>query len=953
MKNSLICWLLLLLAGPAALANSDLTPTQLRVEYRTNPFTDEAKPRLSWVLESGRRNQHQSAYRILVASKPELLEAGQADLWDSGKIANDQTAQVVYGGTALTSRQQCFWKVQSWDKEGQPGPWSQAASWEMGLLEAADWKAAWIGKDFAPGTAPVPFKGKELLLPPAPIFRKEVRVGQKLVKARLYITALGLFEFKINGQRIGKDYLAPGWTDYNQRVYYQAYDVTEHLKSGKQVLQARLSYGWYSGYIGYALLVGNPVVRAFYGEVPALKAQLELTYENGQTQTVATGSDWKVSSGGLLESDILHGETYDAREEPENWHLPGYDDSHWEAAEHIATAERQLQLYPAQPVQVTDTLSPVSITERTNGTFIVNLGQNIAGLIRLRVKGKAGDKIVLRFGEMLHPDGRLMVENLRMARATDTYILKGDPEGEEWVPGFTYHGFQYVEVTGFPGTPQKENFTGLVLGSNTPRAGHFETDHPLVNQLYQNIVWTQRANFVDIPTDCPQRDERMGWTGDAQIYGGTSALNMDVAAFFTKWIRDLQDAQWESGAYPDYAPAPSVRASDTFAPGWMEAGIINPYEMYRAYGDTRIIERSWENMEKFMAFHAKRSGDRYIYPEGSFADLSPKGGYGDWLSIGKKTPPDMLATIYYGYTAQLMAEMAAAIGKSTRALHYQELAGKIKAAFASHYLDETSGKLTTNPKPYGDGSGYVDGHQGFSGHTQTAYANAIYHDFLSKSQQEAAGKHLADLLVANGEKLATGFLGVKQLLPALSATGRSDLAYQLLLTTEYPSWGFEIENGATTIWERWDSYVKDDPEKMESLNAGMNSFSHYAFGSVYEWMFRNMAGIRAELPGYKSFTIAPEIPKKDIHRAQASYQSIHGEILSSWKRSDSSLSLEVVIPVNTRAIVWIPTDDPASVLLDGKSLHEQADISLGNFLDGRQAVVLGSGRYRFEGTLHP
>ncbi|WP_375583390.1 family 78 glycoside hydrolase catalytic domain [Cyclobacterium xiamenense] len=953
MKNPLIFGLLLLLASPAVLATSDLTPVQLRVEYLTNPFTDERKPRLSWVLKSDRKNQYQSAYRILVASKPELLKTGKADLWDSGRIDSDQTAQVVYGGNALSSRQQCFWKVQSWDKEGQAGPWSPISTWEMGLLEPEDWQADWIGKDFVAEAAPVPFKGKELTLPPVPIFRKEVNVGQKLTKARLYITALGLFEFKINGKRVGKDYLAPGWTDYNQRVHYQAYDVTDHLNSGMQVLQARLSYGWYSGYIGYALLVGNPVVRAFYGEVPALKAQLELTYENGQTQTVATGSDWRVSSGGLLESDILHGETYDARKEPENWHLPGYDDSHWESAEPIATSERRLQLYPAQPVQVTDSLSPVSITQRPNGAYIVNLGQNIAGLIRLRVKGKAGDKIVLRFGEMLHRDGRLMVENLRMARATDTYIVKGDPDGEEWVPAFTYHGFQYVEVSGFPGTPRKENFTGLVLGSNTPKVGHFETDHPLVNQLYQNIVWTQRANFVDIPTDCPQRDERMGWTGDAQIYGGTSALNMDVAAFFTKWIQDLQDAQWESGAYPDYAPAPSVRASDTFAPGWMEAGIINPYEMYRAYGDTRIIERSWANMEKFMAFHAKRSGDRYVYPEGSFADLNPKGGYGDWLSIGKKTPPDLLATIYYGYTAQLMAEMAAAIGKSNRALHFQELAGKIKAAFASHYLEASSGKLTAKPEAYGNGAGYVDGQQGFSGHTQTAYANAIYHDFLTESQEQVAGKHLADLLEANGGKLATGFLGVKQLLPALSATGRSDLAYQLLLATEYPSWGFEIENGATTIWERWDSYVKDDPEKMESLNAGMNSFSHYAFGSVYEWMFRNMAGIQADLPGYKSFTIAPEIPENDIHRVHASLRSIHGEILSSWTRSTDSLRLDVIIPVNTRAVVWIPAVDPTAVHLDGKPLEQHADIRLGNFLEGRQAVLLGSGEYRFESILHP
>ncbi|MBD3628956.1 alpha-L-rhamnosidase [Cyclobacterium sp.] len=951
MKNIVICWLLSLLLYHSALAGGDLTPTFLRVEYRTNPFTDEEKPRFSWILESATKDQYQTAYRVLVASDAALLEAGKADLWDSGKISGEQTSQIEYQGKPLSSRQQCFWKVLSWDKHGEQGRWSDAATWEMALLHPGDWQSAWIGKDFSARTAPVPFKGKELHLPPAPIFRKEIYIEQKVKKARLYITALGLYEFKINGNRVGKDYLAPGWTDYDKRVYYQAYDVTDQLTAGTQVLQARLSYGWYSGYIGYALLVGNPVARAFYGDIPALKAQLELTYENGQTLTVATGPDWKVNSGGLLESDILHGETYDAGKEPEGWHLPGYEDSGWDPAERIAVGERNLQLYPAQPVQVTDSLSPVSIRELEDGKHIIDMGQNFAGLIQLNVKGQAGDKIVLRFGEMLHPDGRLMVENLRMARATDTYILKGDPEGEEWVPGFTYHGFQYVEVTGFPGTPKKENFTGLVLGSNTPKAGHFETDHPMVNQLYKNIVWTQRANFVDIPTDCPQRDERMGWTGDAQIYGGTSALNMDVAAFFTKWIRDLQDAQWDYGAYPDYAPAPRVRATDTFAPGWMEAGIINPYEMYRAYGDTRIIERSWENMEKFMAFHGKRSGEQYFYPEGSFADLNPKGGYGDWLSVGKKTPPDLLATIYYGYTAQLMAEMANAIGKPSRYQHYRQLAGKIKSAFAAHYLDEASGKLTTNPKPYGDGAGYVDGQLGFSGHTQTAYANAIYHDFLTESQEKVAGIHLAGLVEENDGKLATGFLGVKQLLPALSATGRSDLAFQLLLNTEYPSWGFEIENGATTIWERWDSYVKNDPEKMESLNAGMNSFSHYAFGSVYEWMFRNMVGIKPDLPGYKSFTIAPEIPVNEIRRVHGSYHSIHGEIISSWRKIKDNLVLEVLIPVNTRAVILIPTSDPNSVSLDDKSLQEHKDLNPGPFTGGKLELTLGSGRYRIESKL--
>ncbi len=929
---------------------SDILPTYLRCEYLVNPVIDETSPRLSWVLKSDMRDQVQSAYQVLVASSPDLLEKGKADLWDVGKVEGGQTYQVVYEGKPLQSGQICYWKVRSWDKNGEVGPWSEATAWEMGLLEDADWGAEWIGKDYTDEAEPITYKGKPLILPPSPLLRKPIDVKKKVKKARLYVTALGLYEFKINGERVGKDYLSPGWTDYDKRVYYSVHDVEEWLADGENVLQAELSYGWYSGYIGYALLVGNPTVRAFYGQTPALKAELHLSYEDGSTEKWQTDDSWKLTKGGTLASDILHGETYDAGKEPTTWHQPGFDDSKWENASIIQVGPRNLQVYPAQPVQVTDTLRPVSITDRGNGEYIFDMGQNFAGVVSLKVKGNPGDEVVLRFGEMLHEDGSLMVENLRMARATDTYVLNGDPQGEVWAPKFTYHGFQYVEVTGYPGVPDESSITGLVLGSNTPRAGHFETDNEMVNQLYSNIVWTQRANFVDIPTDCPQRDERMGWTGDAQTYGGTSTLNMDVAAFFTKWIQDLHDAQWEYGAYPDYAPAPPIRATDTFAPGWMEAGVINPYEMYRAYGDTRIIEKGWDQMEHFMDFHAKRSNGKYFYPEGSFADLNPKGGYGDWLSVGKKTPPDMLATFYYGYVAGLMSEMARAIGKVDRASHYGQLAEKVKQAFAAHYMDQSTGRFKTDATLYGDGEGYVDGQMGFSGHTQTAYANAIYMGFLTPEQEHKAGEYLANLIRENDGKLATGFLGVKQLLPALSKTGHVDLAYQLLLNTEYPSWGFEIENGATTIWERWDSYVKDDPEKMEALNAGMNSFSHYAFGSVYEWMFRNMGGINAEEPGYRKFTIKPEIPSHSISFVSTENRTINGKILSSWKKEGDQVMLKVEIPVNTRAVVYIPTSDEKSIYLDGKKLMSSG-ISIGKLQEGYCPLQLGSGVYEIKADL--
>ncbi len=555
---------------------------------------------------------------------------------------------------------------------------------------------------------------------------------------------------------------------------------------------------------------------------------------------------------------------------------------------------------------------------------------------------------------MLHLDGNVMTENLRKARATDTYILKGG--SETWMPRFTYHGFQYVEIAGLKTKPSVKDITGIVMSSATPVTGSFETDNDMLNRLYKNIVWTQRSNYFDIPTDCPQRDERLGWTGDAQIYVRSAAFNCDIAAFHTKWITDLNDAQWPSGAYPVYAPLPvgadgkaAIRSSDTFSPGWAEAGIVCPYNIYKMYGDTRIIEQSWPYMMKYMAFLEQRSNGRYYFTEGSFEDFNPKGGFGDWLSVGKKTPPDMIATMYYNYCALLMAEMAEALGNKNDADHFADVSQKIKKAFASHYMD-AAGKLKTNAAAYGDGTGYVDGPLGFSGHTQTAYANAVYLKILSPESLVRAGHYLADLVRNNNNQLATGFLGFKPLLPALSATGHSDLAYALIRDTAYPSLGFEVVNGATTIWERWNSFTKD---KGFENNAGMNSFNHYAFGAVCEWMFQNMAGIQPIDAGFKTFMIKPEIADSGIHYASAIYHSIHGKIAASWKKDGASLKLSVTVPVNTTAVVQLPVTNASAILCNGKPLSDNKDILIAEENEQRHTTVeAGSGTYEFLVGIH-
>ncbi|MGD8777371.1 MAG: family 78 glycoside hydrolase catalytic domain [Ignavibacteria bacterium] len=920
--------------------DENLNPVYLRCEYKVNPVVNVFNPRLSWILESEANGQVQTAYRILVASSLEKLKNNEGDLWDTQKVAGDKTYQIKYEGKPLNSRQECYWKVMSWDKDGIPGEWSEPAKWEMGLLDKDEWKGEWIGNDLNDLG-----KGEVYHLPPAPYVRKEIEVKEKIKKARLYVTALGLYEFYINGDRIGEDYLTPGWTDYNKRVYYQTYDVTENLKEGKNAIGSIISYGWYSGYIGYALLVGNPKVKNFYGDVPVLMAQLEIEYEDGQKEIVVTDKTWKTNHGPIIESDILNGETYDARKEFKGWSEVEFDDDTWKNVETLPRTERKIEFYPGNTIQVTETLTPQKITPYGEDKYLFSMGQNFAGIIKLKVKGNAGDTVVIRYGEMLFPDGRLMTENLRKARAIDTYILKGNPDGEEYIPRFTYHGFQYVLVDGLREVPDENTLTGFVLGSNTPVAGSFECSDLLINKLYSNIVWTQRSNFVEVPTDCPQRDERLGWTGDAQVYISSAALNMDISAFFTKWLVDLNDAQMVNGAYPHFAPFPPIREADSYCPGWMEAGVICPYQIYKSYGDTEVIKKHWVELTKFMKFLESKSKGKYYFSERSFDDIVPKGGYGDWLSIGKNTSPDMLATMYFAYCSDLMIEMAEAIGNKEGAKYYADLSKKIRKGFLKHYV-ASDGKLKCNEKAYGDGKGYNNGELGFSGHTQTAYANAIYMNMLPDSLIPIAGEYLAKLVEENGGYLTTGFLGAKQLLPALSATGNSELAYQLLLNKGYPSWCYEIVNGATTIWERWNSYTQK-----EGFVSGMNSFNHYAFGAVCEWMFGNMAGLKNKGVAYKHIQIKPEILNQQITSVKVTSMSMNGKIISSWERNGENITMNVTIPVNSKAEIFIPTSNAESVLLNGSKLKNQSEAQFIDFEDNTLSVVVGSGTYTFESAI--
>lgn len=951
-----------------ALSAGVLSPVALRCEYNLNPLgIDELQPRLTWRVQSAERGAKQEAYQILVASSPELLAGNAGDVWDSGKVQSSRTVNIVYAGQPPVSRKEYFWKVGVWDGHGK-AQWSKPASWSMGLLQPEDWKADYISfRD----TTPVWKDTNILFLPPAHQFRKEFTAAKSIRRATIYATALGVYELWLNGRRVGDARFAPGWTDYHQRAYYYSYDATPLVKSGRNALGAWVADGWYAGYLGFGLYKGigtEKIGRSTYGKTPALMAQLELEYADGSRQIIPTDASWKVTGDGpVREADLLMGESYDARKETQGWCRAGFVDSQWEQA--ILASESgsvpatfyeyqdpsgpggapklegrpvdlgfrrpaRLEAFPGRPVCPMQELKPVAITSPSNGVYIFNLGQNFAGVARLRVKGPAGAKVQLRYGEMLYPNGRLMTENLRKARATDTYILRGDSHGEEWTPRFTFHGFQYVEVRGYPGAPGKDAITGIVLHSDTPLTSGFECSDAAPNRLFKNVVWTQRANFLDLPTDCPQRDERMGWMGDAQTYIHCATLNADVAAFYTKWLREVMEAQRPSGAFPDYCPFAFQYEWD-FATAWGDAGVICPWTLWRAYGDTRILERCWPFMTKFLDWRKAASTN--------FLGVVRGNDWGDWLSFGKKTPLDYIDTVYFAYCAQLMSEMAAALGKKREAAQYAELLQQIKTAFAQKYLQA-------------DGSLNLD--------TQTAYALALYAKLIPADLSAKSGKILAGKLRAgeteNNSGMTTGFLGARPLLPVLTSVGENDLAVKHFQSRKFPSWGYEVEQGATTIWERWNSFTKEHGFEGEDgqQNASMNSFDHYAFGAVCEWMLGDLAGIQSDGPGYDRIIIHPHPPspgsnleRPPIHWVKAHYDSIHGRIVSNWRSAENQFELEVEIPANTSATIYLPATNAKQIQEGSMPLSKAQGTTVLGVVDGAAVLAVGSGRYHFVSAL--
>ena len=736
---------------------------------------------------------------------------------------------------------------------------------------------------------------------PAPrstLLRKEFTAAKKVRKARAYVSGLGNYRLFVNGERIGRDLLTPGWTDYHKRVQYQVYDLTGHIVKGPNAAGMLLGNMWWSSGLGWT---GG--TRYSSGPVRGL-CQIEIEYTDGSRELVATDESWCTQLSPVVENTIYNGETYDARLEIVGWASPGLDESGWQKATVFHEEDGLIMSSQyAPPIRVMDEITPVSVTEAAPGIFVFDMGRNMVGFASLKVTGERGTEVKMRFAELLHEDGTVAQENLRSAKATDVYIMNGEGE-EQWEPSFTYHGFRYVQVEGYPGTPDISSVTGKQIYSGAEQTGYFKCSNELINKIYKNILNGQRGNMHCVPTDCPQRDERLGWTGDAQMFAPTASYNMNMAGFFSKWMRDITDSQDESGYVYDVNPA--IVVSGPGKPAWADAVTKVPWTVYKFYGDTRIIEDNYDGMKAFVDYMTANSKNGlYIFDQDGWA------GYGDWISV-VPSPGQPISAAYYFYSNKLLSEMAAAIGKKEDALKYGEHAVKIAEVFNERYLDRKSNN--------------------YPAATQTANLLPLAFGITPDDLRQKVADNIAADVSKRGKHPSTGFLGTGYILPMLSDYGYHELAYETAAQATYPSWGYMVEQGATSIWELWNS----DTERPDQ----MNSRNHFALGSVGEWFYAYLAGLRpvADKPGFRHSVIKP-MPAGDLSWASAKLFTSYGALWCEWELSLEGLDMEVAVPANTSATIHIPlSGDPDPVLSEGGILIWSGNKAAENIPPGLQLV---------------
>ena len=833
-------------------------------EHHREPLgIGEATPRISWKT-SAPAGWTQHAYQI------EVIRAGEVvrPAW----VTSRESVLVAWPFEPLRSRERVDIRVRVRGADGEASAWSPLLRVETGLLAPADWTAQAITPAW-----PEPSDGERR----PPLLRKAFDVGGEVARARLYVTAHGLYQIEINGHRVGDHALAPGWTSYHHRLRYQTHDVTAHLRAGANAIGAWLADGWYRGRLGFA----DGGHANLYGDRLALLAQLEIVYRDGTSATVGTDASWRAAHGPILSSSLLDGETYDARDEVPAWSRPGFDDSGWSPVDMVTRDPATLVAPTGPPVRCVDELSPVQVTALPGDRLLVDFGQNLVGRVRLRVSGPAGHTVVIRHAEVLQ-DGQLYVRPLRGARSTDRYVLRGDGP-DTWEPRFTIHGFRYAEISGWRGGDPNGDIVARVYHTDMARTGWFACSNELLNQLHHNVVWSLRGNFVDIPTDCPQRDERLGWTGDIQVFAPTAAFLYDCHGMLASWLRDVAAEQLDDGTVPWYVP--TIPGGPEWTPprpgaGWGDVAALTPWALYHASADAGLLAAQYDSARRWVDLITRIAEPSGLWNHGF--------QLGDWLDPA--APPEdpgagrtdryLIATAYYAWSAHHVARMAGVLGNDEDRRHYEGLATRVRQAFTETYA-RPDGLLTSD--------------------TQTAYAIAIAFDLLPDPASRAkAGQRLAELVAAGGYTIQTGFIGTPLVAPALSATDHVDVAYEMLLQHDCPSWLYALEHDATTIWERWDSMLPDG-----TVNpGGMTSFNHYALGTIAEWLHTTIAGLSAETPGYRDIVFRPR-PGGGLTWASAQHESPYGRIAIRWELRASSIEVQTTVPTGTSARIEWPDGD--------------------------------------------
>lgn len=890
-----------------------LSVSQVTCEYREELLgADQLVPRFGWKLNSKDRGIKQQAYQLVVSDRPDF----SLYLWDTGRIESDQSIHIEYGGPALQSRTRYYYRVKVWDQQGNCSEWSSTGWWETAFLSSNEWQAEWI----MPKQLPVVQQAQEWPdSPPVSLLRTTFQLKQNIVSARVYATAAGLYDLHLNGERVGEEQLAPGWTSYHHRHQYQTYDVTRYLHAGGNGIGIQAADGWYSGRISW-----EKGFRSAYGEHRAVLLELHVQYADGTEEVVVTDTTWKASEGPIRYTSIYDGEIYDARLEQAEWSEYEYDDSGWEGVSRTDMPYHPLTAQENWPVKVTETIHPMSVLHTPRGETVLDMGQNMVGRVRIKMNLDAGTKITLYHAEVLDREGNFYTGNLRSAKQLVEYTARGNGE-DNYAPAFTFMGFRYVRIAGLEELDDSviiTGFTGEVMHSDMVQTGQFNCSDERVNRLQQNIVWGQRGNFVDIPTDCPQRDERLGWTGDAQVFIRTAAFNYQVAPFFAKWLRDLAADQREDGSVPFTIPNILKWNKDTSA-AWGDAAVICPWTQYQCYGDIRLLSEQYDSMKAWV---------NYIRGEGEYEYLWNTGHhFGDWLALDSKensyvgaTPLDLIATSFYAYSVDLVRNAAVVLGRSEDVKKYSDLLYQVRRAYLNEFVTP-AGRLAAP--------------------MQTAHVLALMFGLVEGDARRRTASELNRMVVQNGYHLTTGFVGTPYLCIVLSENGYHETAVKLLLQDSYPSWLYSITQGATTVWEHWDGIKSDG----SFWSDDMNSYNHYAYGAIGDWMYRYLAGLDMEDSdiAYKKIRIHPRFAAGQLKHASAKLDSPYGGIESSWLEDKGLRTVRIQIPVNAEAKIILEGANLDQLLESGLSVKDVEGII--DISSTAEAVVLraGSGKYVF------